>query len=62
MVMKREQGPKIILTALSEDTIRGLHVRTNCVKEFELHGHDYFEFEYILKGEGASTINEKNTI
>lgn len=60
--MKQERIPKIILTALSEDTIKGLHVRTNSIKEFELHGHDYFEFEYILKGEGYVGINDDKHI
>jgi len=58
MFVKQEHIPKIILTALSDDTIKGLHVRTNSFKEFEFHGHDYFEFEYILKGEGYTVIND----
>ena len=60
--VKQERIPKIILTELSDDTIRGLHVRVNRIKDFELHGHDYFEFEYILKGKGYCMINDEKCI
>lgn len=57
--MKKEKMPEIILAETVEDTVKGLHVASNHFKKYKLHSHDYYEFEYILTGEGICMINNK---
>lgn len=58
-VMKKEKMPEILLSETIKDTINGIYIGSNKFKEFKLHRHDYYEFEYILRGNGSCFINKK---
>lgn len=37
----------------------GIRIETNCFNCYNSHGHDFYEFEYIVEGEGQCIINGK---
>lgn len=40
--------------------VNGIHVTLNAVKATGFHRHDFYEFDYVLEGEGTCTLNEKS--
>lgn len=37
----------------------GIFIETNCFIDYKSHGHDFYEFEYIVDGGGECVINGK---
>lgn len=37
----------------------GIHIETNRFSYYKLHRHDFYEFEYVIEGEGECEINGK---
>ena len=55
--MKGDAMPRMILFEDCGDS--AMHVSCNTVKDFNSHSHDFYEFEYIIDGEGTCEINNK---
>ena len=47
--------PKILL--LEDNAIYSVNVSKKPFKDFRVHSHDFYEFEYVMSGEGVLTVN-----
>lgn len=57
--MKNANIPELYSLETSDDR-RGIHIATNQFSNFKSHRHDFYEFEYVVEGEGQCEINGKS--
>ncbi len=56
--MKNSKMPKMLLFE-TDKTVQNIYVAQHEFESFRGHSHDFYEFEYVLEGEGKCFINGK---
>lgn len=56
--MKYVDPPDIYRSEAFEN-IHGIHITLNTIQNNKPHRHDFYEFDYVLEGEGQCSINDK---
>ena len=44
----------------SFETVNGIHIKVKPFNNYQLHRHEFYEFEYVIEGEGQCQVNGKN--
>ena len=44
----------------SFETFNGIHINVKTFKNYQLHRHEFYEFEYVIEGEGECEVNGKS--
>ena len=56
--MKKSIMPEIVLFDLDK-VVKNIYIQKKGFKDFCLHSHDFYEFEYVIEGKGKCYINGK---
>lgn len=44
----------------SFETVNGIHINVKSFNNYQLHRHEFYEFEYVIEGEGQCEVNGKS--
>ena len=44
----------------SFETVNGIHINVKSFNNYQLHRHEFYEFEYVIEGDGQCEVNGKS--